>query len=137
MAAAVPAVRVADVEYNVQEIEKIISFADGEHVEIVCFPELCITGYTCQDLFKEQLLLTKSEDGLLMLLDFTRKLDIICIVGLAYLIFYTHYLLPEKREEASEGKDLPQGNILLLLFHERKISGMGIIHDHGNKSVVG
>ena len=82
VAAAVPAVRVADVEYNVQEIEKIISLADGEHVEIVCFPELCITGYTCQDLFKEQLLLTKSEDGLLMLLDFTRKLDIICIVGL-------------------------------------------------------
>ena len=82
VAAAVPAVRVADVEYNVQEIEKIISLADGEHVEIVCFPELCITGYTCQDLFKEQLLLTNSEDGLLMLLDFTRKLDIICIVGL-------------------------------------------------------
>ena len=82
VAAAVPAVRVADVEYNVQEIEKIISLADSEHVEIVCFPELCITGYTCQDLFKEQLLLTKSEDGLLMLLDFTRKLDIICIVGL-------------------------------------------------------
>ena len=82
VAAAVPAVRVADVEYNVQEIEKIISLADSEHVEIVCFPELCITGYTCQDLFKEQLLLTKSEEGLLMLLDFTHKLDIICIVGL-------------------------------------------------------
>ncbi len=82
VAAAVPAVRVADVEYNVQEIEKLLSLADGEHVEIVCFPELCITGYTCQDLFKEQLLLTKSEEGLLMLLDFTRKLDIICIVGL-------------------------------------------------------
>ena len=82
VAAAVPAVRVADVEYNVKEIEKIISLADGEHVEIVCVPELCITGYTGQDLFKEQLLLTKSEDGLLMLLDFTRTLDIICIVGL-------------------------------------------------------
>ncbi len=82
VAAAVPAVRVADVEYNVQEIEKLISLADGEHVEIVCFPELCITGYTCQDLFKEQLLLSKSEEGLLMLLEFTRKLDIICIVGL-------------------------------------------------------
>ena len=82
VAAAVPAVRVADVEYNVQEIEKLLSLADSEHVEIMCFPELCITGYTCQDLFKEQLLLTKSEEGLLMLLDFTRTLDIICIVGL-------------------------------------------------------
>ena len=82
VAAAVPAVKVADVAYNVQEIEKLISLADSEHVEIVCFPELCITGYTCQDLFKEQLLLTKAEEGLLMLLDFTRTLDIICVVGL-------------------------------------------------------
>ena len=82
VAAAVPAVKVADVVYNVQEIEKLISLADSEHVEIVCFPELCITGYTCQDLFKEQLLLTKAEEGLLMLLDFTRTLDIICVVGL-------------------------------------------------------
>ena len=63
VAAAVPAVKVADVVYNVQEIEKLISLADSEHVEIVCFPELCITGYTCQDLFKEQLLLTKAEEG--------------------------------------------------------------------------
>ena len=82
VAAAVPAVRVADVEYNVQEIEKIIAMADSQHVEILCFPELCLTGYTCQDLFKEQLLLNKAEEGLLMLLDFTRKLDIICVVGL-------------------------------------------------------
>ena len=82
VAAAVPAVKVADVVYNVQEIEKLISLADSEHVEIVCFPELCITGYTCQDLFKEQLLLTKAEEGLLMLLDFTRTLDIISVVGL-------------------------------------------------------
>jgi NAD+ synthase (glutamine-hydrolysing) len=82
VAAAVPAVKVADVVYNIQEIEKLISLADSEHVEIACFPELCITGYTCQDLFKEQLLLSKAEEGLLMLLDFTRTLDIICVVGL-------------------------------------------------------
>ena len=57
VAAAVPAMKVADVDYNVQEIEKLIAFADGDNVEVVCFPELCITGDTCQDLFKEQLLL--------------------------------------------------------------------------------
>ena len=82
VAAAVPAVKVADVEYNVQEIEKLISLADSEQVEIVCFPELCLTGYTCQDLFKEQLLLNKAEEGLMRLLEFTRQLDIICVVGL-------------------------------------------------------
>ncbi|MCH5307001.1 MAG: NAD(+) synthase [Prevotella sp.] len=82
VAAAVPAVRVADVEYNVQEIEKIMLQADSEHVELLCFPELSLTGYTCQDLFKEQLLLSKAEDGLLRLLEFTRRLDVISVVGL-------------------------------------------------------
>ena len=82
VAAAVPAVKVADIEYNVLEIEKLIAMAEGQDVEIVCFPELCLTGYSCQDLFKERLLLDKAEEGLLMLLDFTRKLDVICIVGL-------------------------------------------------------
>ena len=75
VAAAVPAVRVADVEYNVQEIEKLIALADGEGVELLCFPELSLTGYTCQDLFKEKLLLDKAEEGLLQLLDFTEDLS--------------------------------------------------------------
>ena len=82
VAAAVPAVKVADVTYNVQEMEKLIALADSEGVELLCFPELSLTGYACQDLFKEQLLLNKAEEGLLMLLDFTRQLDIICVVGL-------------------------------------------------------
>ena len=82
VAAAVPAVKVADVAYNVQEMEKLIALADSEGVELLCFPELSLTGYACQDLFKEQLLLNKAEEGLLMLLDFTRQLDIICVVGL-------------------------------------------------------
>ena len=73
VAAAVPAVRVADVAYNVQEIEKLIALADGQGVELLCFPELSLTGYTCQDLFQEQLLIMKSEEGLLRLLDFTRR----------------------------------------------------------------
>lgn len=82
VAAAVPAVRVADVEYNVLEIEKLIANAEGQGAELICFPELAITGYSCQDLFKEQLLLSKAEEGLMMLLDFTRKLNIICVVGM-------------------------------------------------------
>jgi NH(3)-dependent NAD(+) synthetase (EC 6.3.1.5) len=80
VAAAVPAVRVADVEYNVLEIEKLIANAEGQGVELICFPELAITGYSCQDLFKGQLLLTMAEE--VTLLDFTRKLNIICVVGM-------------------------------------------------------
>ena len=86
VAAAVPAVKVADVDYNIQQIESIIAQAEGRGVEVIVFPELCITGYTCQDLFKEQLLLDRAESGIITLLDFTRKLDIISIVGLPVVI---------------------------------------------------
>ena len=57
VASAIPAVKVADVEYNVLQMEKLISLADSQGVEVVCFPELGLTGYSCQDLFKERLLL--------------------------------------------------------------------------------
>jgi NAD+ synthase (glutamine-hydrolysing) len=86
VAAAVPAVKVADVDYNVQQIESIIAQAEGRGVEVIVFPELCITGYTCQDLFKEQLLLDRAESAIITLLDFTRKLNIISIVGLPVII---------------------------------------------------
>ncbi len=86
VAAAVPTVKVADVEYNVQQIESLIAQAEGRGVEVIVFPELCVTGYTCQDLFKEQLLLDRSEAAIMTLLDFTRKLDIISIVGLPVVI---------------------------------------------------
>ena len=86
VAAAVPAVKVADVEYNLQQIESLIAQAEGRGVEILVFPELCITGYTCQDLFKEQLLIDRAESAVIALLDFTRKLDIISIVGLPIVV---------------------------------------------------
>ena len=82
VAAAIPGVRVADVEYNLQQIESLIAQAEGRGVELIVFPELSLTGYTCQDLFRQQLLLDKAEEALLVLLDFTRKLDIISVVGL-------------------------------------------------------
>ena len=86
VAAAVPTVKVADVEYNVQQIESIIAQAEGRGVEVIVFPELCLTGYTCQDLFKEQILLDRAEESVIMLLDFTRKLDIVSIVGTPLII---------------------------------------------------
>ena len=86
VAAAVPAVKVADVTYNVQQIESIIAQAEGRGVEVLVTPELSLTGYTCQDLFREQLLLDKAEEGILQLLDFTRKLDIIIVVGCPVVI---------------------------------------------------
>jgi len=82
VAAAVPAVRVADTAYNLQQIESLIAQAEGKGVELLVFPELCITGYSCQDLFRQDLLLEKAEEALMILLDFTRKLDVVSVVGL-------------------------------------------------------
>lgn len=86
VASAVPSVNVADCEYNVQQIENIIAQAEGKGVEVIVFPELSITGYTCQDLFRQSLLLEQAETSVLMLLDFTRNLDIVCIVGLPVVV---------------------------------------------------
>lgn len=86
VAAAIPSVKVADCSYNVQQIESLIAMAEGKGVEVIVFPELCITGYTCQDLFKQTLLLEQAETSILMLLDFTRKLDIISIVGVPVVV---------------------------------------------------
>lgn len=82
VAAAVPRVHVADCKFNVGQIEKEIIIADGKGVQIIAFPELCITGYTCGDLFAQQLLLEEAELGLMQVLNTTRQLDIISIVGM-------------------------------------------------------
>ena len=81
VAAAVPQMRVADCQYNASEIKKQITEAIHEGVQVVCFPELSITGYTCADLFFTQQL---QKDALAALEDvcaFTRDLPIIVLVG--------------------------------------------------------
>lgn len=81
VASAVPSVKVGDVQHNTNEIEQIIARAEGQGVEVIVFPELSLTGYTCQDLFRQHLLIEAAEQSVMMLLDFTRQLDIISIVG--------------------------------------------------------
>ena len=86
VAAAIPSVRVADTHFNILSIEEQIAKAEGRGVELIVFPELSITGYTCQDLFRSELLLEKAEEALVHLLDFTRKLNIISVVGMPVVI---------------------------------------------------
>ena len=64
VAAAVPSVRVADCKFNTTQIEGMMARAEGLGVEIIVFPELSITGYTCQDLFQQQILLEEAETSL-------------------------------------------------------------------------
>ncbi len=82
IASAIPGLKVADCKHNVQEMESLIAQAEGKGVEIICFPELSLTAYTCGDLFAQQLLLDEAEMALISLMNFTRSLDIISIVGL-------------------------------------------------------
>lgn len=63
VACAVPQIVVGDVDSNVEEIKKIILDLQKKNVQVMVFPELCITGYTCQDLFGQSLLLSKALEG--------------------------------------------------------------------------
>ena len=58
VAAAIPGVRVADCQYNALQIIQQMKEADSKGVEIIIFPELSITAYTCGDLFSQQLLMS-------------------------------------------------------------------------------
>ena len=81
VAAAVPHMRVADCQYNAAEIKKQITEAVQEGVEVVCFPERSITGYTCADLFFTQQLQKDALSALEEVCAFTRNLPIIVLVG--------------------------------------------------------
>ena len=67
VAAAVPNVQVADCFYNITQIEKLMRKAADKGVQIMAFPELSVTGYTCLDLFQQDLLLNSAETALLQL----------------------------------------------------------------------
>ena len=82
VAAAVPRGKIADCKYNAGQLESLIAIADGKGVQIITFPEMCITAYTCGDLFGQQLLLEEAEMGLMQILNNTRQLDIISILGM-------------------------------------------------------
>ena len=80
-AAAVPAVRVADVTYNVAEICRLLGEAFEKEVSLVAFPELSLTGYSCGDLFGQSLLIKGAEDGVKKIVEFSRGKALTIVVG--------------------------------------------------------
>lgn len=84
VAAATPKIVVADVLQNVEEIKNQIEEAEQRGVKLVVFPELCITGYTCQDLFFQNELLLAALDGLYEIASFTDGRDMLVFVGLPF-----------------------------------------------------
>ena len=81
VAAAVPAVRVADVKANTEDICRMTEEAENGGASVVLFPELSVTGYTCGDLFGQQLLIDEAEAGVRKILEYTRGKAVTVVVG--------------------------------------------------------
>ena len=80
---AVPAVAVADVQKNVADICAYIARADAQGSDLVIFPELAVTGYTCADLFFQETLLRAAHSGLAQIAEFTGSYPrLMVVVGL-------------------------------------------------------
>ena len=82
VAAGTPKIRVADCRYNAEQIFTLMREADKQGVRVLCLPELCLTGYTCGDLFLQDTLLQGAEEGLKTILEATRNLDMVAAIGL-------------------------------------------------------
>ena len=81
-AAATPDIRVADTAYNQEKICECILEAERLRAKILVFPELCVTGYTCGDLFTQDVLLRNARQALLHIAEFTKEKDMLVFVGL-------------------------------------------------------
>lgn len=81
VAAACPLTRVGDTKYNLDNILTCIEEAAKKDTKFIVFPELCITSYTCSDLFLNDTLLNNSNDSIRELLDKTKKLDMLIAIG--------------------------------------------------------
>ncbi len=82
VAAGTPKIRVADCRYNAEQIFTLMREAARQGVRVLCLPELCLTGYTCGDLFFQDTLLKGAEEGLATILEATKGLDMVTAVGL-------------------------------------------------------
>lgn len=82
VAAATPDIRVADVEYNTENICRAIGEACERKAKIIVFPELCITGYTCGDLFTQDVLIEAARRALQHIAKYTEDKDILAFVGM-------------------------------------------------------
>ena len=85
-AAVTPKIKVADTKYNAELILDMMKESTRQGAKIVVFPELCLTGYTCQDLFLQERLLQGAKDALMKLVKESTSLDAIFFVGLPFEI---------------------------------------------------
>ncbi len=153
VASAIPVVKIADCKYNATQILSLIKKAESNHVQIISFPELCITGYTCGDLFHQQLLIKSAQEHLCYLLEETKSSGIVFIAGLPVLVSNRLFnaaavcqsgkilgivpktFLPNSNEYSEKrwffsGKDEPNNEISLC--GQRVLFGTNLLFTDGN-----
>ena len=86
VAAATPNIKVADVDHNLEEICRLIDETVANGAKVIAFPELCVTGYTCGDLFSQDVLLKKAKEALKEIVAHTAGKDALIFVGLPYVV---------------------------------------------------
>ena len=151
-AAATPEIRVADCEYNAGAIAAAIEQAKGFGVNVLVFPELCITGYTCHDLFYQPALQNAALDGLSAVCDYTRGSDMLVAVGVPLLYHGKLYncaavlqngeilgvipkkFLPNYNEfyEARQFTPAPDGESDIRIFDKKVPFGLNLVFDCEN-----
>ena len=81
IAAATPEIRVADCKYNAEQIIALAKEAAEQEVKLLCLPELCVTGYTCQDLFFQPVLIKGAREACNYICEQTKTLDMALVFG--------------------------------------------------------
>ncbi len=120
------------------KLKSLIIQAEGKGVEIICFPELSITAYTCGDLFAQQLLLDEAEMCLISILDFTRSLDIISIIGLPVAYHGTLLNCAAVIQKRKNFRLIPKTYLPNYKeFYEQRWFTSGDVHGNSNVLVCG
>lgn len=109
--AATPDIRVADCIYNGEQIRSIMEQCEKEGVKLLVLPELCITGYTCGDLFLQERLLNDAKAVLEKLVAFSKKKEVLTVVGLPYLVHQKLYNMAAVFQDGKLLGMVPKQNI--------------------------
>lgn len=160
VAAASPKLIVANTDYNTEEIISCMKKAYENHTAIICFPELCITGYTCADLFFQSILYQKNLESLKNIADASKQIPIAAIVGFYLKVENNYYncaafiedgkirgivpktFLPNAREFYEErwfvsGFEISKSITSVHLFGEDIPFGNMVFYDHKNDIKIG
>ena len=111
VATATPVIRVADCDYNGDQIIKLIQQSQAYDVKLLVFPELCITGYTCGDLFLQEVLLNEAKKNLSRIATATKGLDTVVVVGLPMMKKHKLYNVAAVVQDGQVLGFIPKNNI--------------------------